>query len=326
MATQILSAAETAVFVGNSYMSLEDMIAQLQAELVKSSVDVTVNSGNHNLSDMHIGTLNVGGTNPYVAANVIETLNMYSNFGYVTTRTLTEEATITGINNSMFARNAEGVNVTIEEAKGVSFYTYNFADGQTDITNSSGINIYATDADNSEHMLWNVDGGQARIEGNYVEVDVWSSDIDRLSVQGYDIEVSLGYSNVDDLDIGNWGKLDIYHSFMNGEVDFGTEVFASHSHVILDLKKGGNDITLKGGQALLDAANGQVDHFEFTEGARVDGAFDPFDVVQMVSGAEWTMGELAVKADEDEAFYFDGFGQFELGAYVETYDDFGGKG
>jgi hypothetical protein len=326
--TQLTHTATAETFLGNNYLSLQEMVAQLQAEIAEmmsTNKDVYIGGGNHYL-DTGINTLSVDGNGAYVSAPSIANAYMSGDFGYVTTPELTESADLTGDYNGMFARDAGGTTVTIEEARGGSFYTYNFEDGRLTMKDSQSINVYTTDADDSLYSLDDVDGGYVRIEGDDVEVDVRDSNLNQLRISGDDAEISLDYAEVNDLEMGRWGELDLYRSFVDGEVGYGTDVYASYSRVILDLKDGNNDVTLKGGQALIDAANGQVDHFVFKGNVKVDGSFDAPDIFELESGAIWTAAELTAFDTDGGIAFIDIEGQFELAAYVESYDDFGGKG
>ena len=319
MTNVILDAYESTPLVWSSHQTLEEMIADLLAQVqAMSQVDITVIGGYHDFSDMNIRSLDMGGFNAYVSAETIENVEMTGSFGYLNTDELVKSADIAGDYNGVFARDAVGVTITIDDANSASFYSYDFEDGVVSVHDSVATNIYTTDADSASYGFSNSDDSYVRIEGNGVEVQSWFSSFDTLQLRGEDANVNLVYSQVNDFEVGRWGEVDLFRSFVNGEVGFGTEVSATSSEVILELA-GNNDVTITRGQALIDAQNGYVDHFVFKDGAQVDGQFDGFDEFQMASGAIWTADKLTSQYDSGETAYVDA-GQFELGAIV--FDDY----
>lgn len=97
-----------------------------------------------------------------------------------------------------------------------------------------------------------------------------------------------------DLTVGEDGLLVVEDSFVAGQVGFGTMVDLNDARAILELA-GFNAVHQDGGQAIYDAQNGVQDTFHFTGGALADGTFDEFDLVELDSGAFWTMEELTAQ-------------------------------
>lgn len=142
--------------------------------------------------------------------------------------------------------------------------------------------------------------------GDESAVELHQATTDYLNVFGEENDVDVFASSISQqLTVGTNSQVDIAHSSVQ-QAAFGldTEVNIDYSRVIATLE-GENKVTIANSSALIDAQNDRIDFVELEAGARMDGVFDSYDMIDF-GATQWRADEL------------DQLGTFQVGETVST--------